>query len=116
MQIALGESLINMLLSINFGCHVYHHPCKRISNLELLDAISNGKFKFYFALQLSHKLYALTDNVSKTLQSYKMSALSGKRNAELTNKTIETMRNDESFVLFYDATVRKAEKQNQIIQ
>ena len=68
------------------------------------------KFEFYFALQLSHKLYALTDNLSKTLQWHKMSALSGKRNAELTKKTIETMRNDESFVLFYETTVRKAEK------
>ena len=43
-------------------------------------------------------------------QSHKMSALSGNRNAELTKKTIETMRNDESFVLFYETTVRKAEK------
>jgi len=39
-----------------------------------------------------------------------MSALSGKRNTELTKKTIETMRNDQSFVLFYETTVRKAEK------
>ena len=39
-----------------------------------------------------------------------MSTLSGKRNAELTKKTIETMRNDESFVLFYETMVRKAEK------
>ena len=68
------------------------------------------KFELYFALHLSHKLYALTDNLSKTLQSHKLSALSGTRNAELTKKTIETMRNDESFVLFYETTVRKAEK------
>ena len=68
------------------------------------------KFEFYFALHLSHKLYALTDNLSKTLQSHKISALSGTRNAELTKKTFETMRNDESFVLFYETTVRKAEK------
>ena len=59
------------------------------------------KFEFYFALHLSHKLYALTDNLSKTLQSHKISALSGTRNAELTKKTFETMRNDESFVLFF---------------
>ena len=68
------------------------------------------KFEFYFALQLSHKQYALTDNVSKTLQSHKMSTLSGTRNAELTTRTIETMHNDENFVLFYETTVRKAEK------
>ena len=68
------------------------------------------QFEFYFALHLSHKLYALTDNFSKTLQWHKLSALSGTRNAELTKKTIETMRNDESFALFYETTVRKAEK------
>ena len=68
------------------------------------------KIEFDFALQLSHKLYALTDNLSKTRQWDKMSALSGKRNAELTKKTTETMCNDESFVLFYETTVRKAEK------
>ena len=68
------------------------------------------KFEFYFAVHLSHKVYAWTDNLSKILQSHKMSALSGKRNAELTKKTIETMCNDESSVLFYETTVRKAEK------
>ena len=68
------------------------------------------KFEFYFALQLSHKLYALTDNLSKALQWHKMAALSGKRNADLTKEAIETMRNDERFVLFYETTARKAEK------
>ena len=58
------------------------------------------QFEFYFALQLSHKLYALTDNLSKLFNRTKCQLLSGKRNAELTKKTIETMRNDESFVLF----------------
>ena len=70
------------------------------------------KFELYFALHLSYKLYALTDNLSKTLQSHKMSALPGTRNAELTKKTIETIRNDESFILFYETTVRTAEKQD----
>ena len=41
-----------------------------------------------------------------------MSALSGKRNAELTKKTIETMRSDERSVLFYETMVRKAERQD----
>ena len=45
-----------------------------------------------------------------------MSALSGKRNAELTKKTIETMRNEKSFVSFYETTVRKAEKHDFILE
>ena len=39
-----------------------------------------------------------------------MSALSGKINAEVTKKTLETMRSHESIDLFYETTVRKAEK------
>ena len=35
-------------------------------------------FKFYFGLNLSHHLYAVTDNVSKTLQQEEMSALRGR--------------------------------------
>ena len=58
------------------------------------------KFEFYFAVHLSHKVYALTDILSKSRQSHKMSALSGKRNAELTKKTIETMCNDEVLFCF----------------
>ena len=50
----------------------------------------------------------------KTLQSHRMSALSGKINAEVTKKTIETMRSHESIDLFYETTVRKAEKQDVI--
>ena len=103
--IAFGESLITILLSINCGSHVYHNPWNWMPT-------SNGKFEFYFALQLSHKLYALTDNLSKTFQSHKMSALLGRRNAELSKKTIEAMCNDESFVLLYETTVRKAEKRD----
>ena len=88
-QSCLSKSLKMDIKSRVFGCQ---------SQME--------KFEFYLALQLSHKLYALTDNLSKTLQLHKMSPLSGKRNVELTRKTIETMRNDESFVLFYETTVR----------
>ena len=35
-------------------------------------------FKFYFGLNLSHHLYAVTDNASKTLQQEEMSALRGR--------------------------------------
>ena len=35
-------------------------------------------FKFYFGLQLGRKLYAHTDNLSKTLQQEKMSTIKGR--------------------------------------
>ena len=40
-------------------------------------------FSFFFGLLLSHRMYSLTDNLSKTLQKEKMSALNGQRLANL---------------------------------
>ena len=36
-------------------------------------------FVFYYGLHLSHKFYAITDNLSTALQSTNLSALSGQR-------------------------------------
>lgn len=66
-------------------------------------------FPFFFGLHLSHRLYSQTDNLSKTLQKEKMSALEGKRLADLTVKTLEGMRNEENFKLFYETVKKKAE-------
>ena len=48
-------------------------------------------FSLYFGLLLSHRIYSLTDNLSKTLQKEKMSALSSQRLANLTTETIQGM-------------------------
>ena len=45
-------------------------------------------FSFFFGLLLSHRLYSLIDNLSKTLQKEKMSAVEGQRLANLTIRTL----------------------------
>ena len=65
-------------------------------------------FSFYFGLNLGRKLYAHTDNLSKTLQKEKMSAVSGKELADLTIKTMQGMRNDRDFDLFYETLTQSA--------
>jgi len=65
-------------------------------------------FSFYFGLNLGHKLYSHTDNLSITLQKEKMSAISGKELADLTNKTMQGMRNDRDFDLFYETVTKSA--------
>ena len=67
-------------------------------------------FTFYFGLRLGRKLYGKTDNLSKTLQKEKISALSGKNLSELTIKTIQRMRNDKDFLLFFEAVKKGASK------
>ena len=65
-------------------------------------------FWFFFGLLLSHRLYSLTDNLSKTLQKERISALNGQRLAKLTVETLEGMRTNESFDLFCESVKKKA--------
>ena len=55
------------------------------------------KFDFSFGLNIGHRLYSHTDNLSKTLQAEKMSACTSKRTAELVLSVLEGLRNEDSF-------------------
>ena len=65
-------------------------------------------FYFFFGLNLSHKLYAMTDNLSKSLQATKMSAIKGRKSADLVITTLKDIRKDDQFQLFYDAVKKVA--------
>ena len=67
-------------------------------------------FPFFFGLCISHRLYSLTDNLSKTLQKERMSALESKHLADLTLETLRGMRNEEHFNLFFQTVKVKAVK------
>ena len=71
-------------------------------------------FNFFFRLCLGQRHYSLTDNLSKTLPKEKMSAASGQRLAFLTAKTIQSMRNDSNFDLFYQRVSKKAERSDDL--
>ena len=71
-------------------------------------------FSFFFSLQLGYRLYAITDKLSRALQEKKLSAISVQRLARATLSTIGAMRNDESFNMFYDHVLKKAEGHNMI--
>ena len=58
-------------------------------------------FKFYFGLNLNPHLYVITENLSKTLQQEKMSALRERELADLTVQTLENMRNEHNFSVLY---------------
>ena len=73
-------------------------------------------FEFFYGLHLSHKIYSLTDNLSKTLQKESMSALEGQRIANLTIKTFQDMRTKEAADLFYKYVVGNASSHKSIAQ
>ena len=65
-------------------------------------------FQFFYGLSLSQWLFAISDNLSKTLQKESMSALSGFHLAELTVKTYRKMRSDEKAEIFFKTVSKKA--------
>ena len=73
-------------------------------------------FAFYFGLSLSQRFYAITDNLSKTLQEEKMSALQGKELADMTVETLEKMRNESDFKLLYEKITMYAKKISAILE
>ena len=58
-------------------------------------------FNLLFGLQLSMKILKITDNLSRTLQKQSMSAAEGQSVAELTIKTLKSMRTDANFNAFF---------------
>lgn len=65
-------------------------------------------FDFFFGLNLGQRLFSRTDNLSKTLQKIRMSAVSGRRVTDLAKETLQNMRNDTSFTAFYDMVLLKS--------
>ena len=60
-------------------------------------------FDLVFGLDLSMKMLKITDNLSTTLQSSSMSAADGQEVAELTVRTLQGMKAEEYFILYFEA-------------
>jgi hypothetical protein len=68
------------------------------------------KFSFTFGVLLGERILKHTDNLSKTLQCRDLSAAEAQAVAELTVKTLQMMRNDEAFCLFWELVKLTASK------
>ena len=69
-----------------------------------------SSFRFFYGLNLSFKIYSITDNLSKTLQAESMSAVESQETAALTIKMLKRMRNQADADAFYDSTKMNAER------
>ena len=59
-------------------------------------------FTFLFGVELGETILRNADNLSKTLQHRVFSASEGQEVARMTVKTLESVRNEESFNLFWE--------------
>ncbi len=69
-------------------------------------------FKFFFCLILSEMILRHSDRLSQTLQQLKLSSVEGHELAMLTVKTLESLRNDENFNMFWLTVEKKRILQN----
>ena len=67
-------------------------------------------FRFFYGLNLGHTVFALTDNLSKTLQKESLSAIESKEIALLTIQTLQNMRNEKSAHAFLETVKKKSSK------
>ena len=65
------------------------------------------EFQFFYGLNLSQRLFSISDNLSKILQKESMSVLSGLHLAELTVQTYQKMRSQEEAELFSKTVSKK---------
>ena len=67
-----------------------------------------GTFDYYFRVSLGAQILRISDNSSKTLQDTHISASEGHAVSSLTVKTLEKMRLDDHFNLFWETVTHKA--------
>jgi len=59
------------------------------------------KFEYFFGVLLGELILKHSDNLSKTLQSLKLSASEGQRITTITVKALQSLRTDNDFDLFW---------------
>lgn len=59
-------------------------------------------FDYLYGNTLGELILRHSDNLSRTLQSKSLSAAEGQQAAKMTVKTIQSMRTDETFDLFWE--------------
>ena len=71
-----------------------------------------SQYNLLFGLKLCERILKITDNLSRTLQKQSLSAVLAQTIADLTVKTLEGMRTDEAFNLFFKLVQQLFDKTN----
>ena len=71
--------------------------------------VATAKWNLLFCMNLSYKVYAMTNNLSNSLPLTKIPAIKTKKCAELMIDTFKSMRYDEVFDSFFEEVKKAAE-------
>ena len=70
------------------------------------------EFRFFFGINLAYRMYSITDNLSKALQSETISSIEGRETAMKTVEIFKSMRNIDSADCFFETVKQKAANHN----
>ena len=70
------------------------------------------EFRFFFGINLAHRMYSITDDLSKALQSETISSIEGQETEIKTAETFKSMRNIDSADWFFKIVKQKAANHN----
>ena len=73
-------------------------------------SVCKNSFNLFYGLVLAEVLLNHSDNLSKTLQSLHMSAAQGQKAAEMTVDTLQSLRDNDSFDLFWQRVLLLAKE------
>ena len=71
-------------------------------------SVSTRSFKSFFGVVLGELILHHSDNLSRTLQAFHVSAAKGQMIAAMTVKTLQSMRSEEDFKMFWNRTTARA--------
>lgn len=101
-----GESLASIIANYTELQSLWERALLSTSDTDMKARIRGiesqmEKFRFLFGLLLSEMILRHTDKLSQTLQSPDLSSVEGHEVAMLTVKTLQTLRSDANFDLFW---------------
>ncbi len=106
-----ADTLQSIVMNYDILMLLWEESLEVVKNTEMRSRIRGvascmQSFDFFFGVLLSELILRHSDNLSKTLQSPKVSAAEGQSIAKMTLVTLKSIRSESSFELFWDKVLK----------
>ena len=108
-----AEALQSILDNYSVLCELWEESIEKVHDTEMKARIQGVaaqmlKFDFFFGVSLGKLILRHSDNLSRTLQRHDMSAAEGQSVTSMVLATLEGLRTDEMFNLFFQCVKASA--------
>ena len=110
-----AQSLASIIANYKELWHLWEEAVQETTDTEMKACIRGissqmGNFRFFFGLLLSDMVLRHTDMLSKTLQNPELSSVEGHEIAMLTVKTLQSLRSESNFDMFWEKVEMRREE------